>query len=166
MLLFLLVVVWVVCFLDFSLIHTSTHSILSFCTFYSGAVETSFCECPFCTFFGETLLVLSGVKGKGKKRRITVLIQKKGGRIHMLPKQDIMLKLAEIEESLNQLEQSLHDRISAEEQEGLNTLSNKIQKMDSQLSSLERNTGLKTVIMNNREKSYVLQKLELSFKTS
>ncbi|WP_201713283.1 hypothetical protein [Rossellomorea arthrocnemi] len=84
----------------------------------------------------------------------------------MLPKQDIMLKLAEIEESLNQLEQSLHDRISAEEQEGLNTLSNKIQKMDSQLSSIERNTGLKTVVMNNREKSYVLQKLELSFKTS
>lgn len=84
----------------------------------------------------------------------------------MLPKQDIMLKLAEIEESLNQLEQSLHDRISLEEQEGLGTLSDQIQKMDSQLSSMERKTGSKTAIMKNREKSYVLQKLELSFKTS
>ncbi|UXH44683.1 hypothetical protein [Rossellomorea vietnamensis] len=84
----------------------------------------------------------------------------------MLPKQDIMLKLAEIEESLNQLEQSLHDRISVEEQEGLGTLSDQIQKMDSQLSSMERKTGSKTAIMKNREKSYVLQKLELSFKTS
>ncbi|OXS54829.1 hypothetical protein B0G93_13249 [Bacillus sp. V-88] len=84
----------------------------------------------------------------------------------MLPKQDIMLKLAEIEESLNQLEQSLHDRISVEEEEGLGTLSDQIQKMDSQLSLLERKTGSKTVLMKNREKSYVLQKLELSFKTS
>lgn len=84
----------------------------------------------------------------------------------MLPKQDIMLKLAEIEESLNQLEQSLHDRISIEEQEGLRTLSSQIQKMDSQLSSMESKTGSKTVLMKNREKSYVLQKLELSFKTS
>jgi hypothetical protein len=109
---------------------------------------------------------LSGGEGKEKGWRITVLIQKKGGRIHMLPKQDIMLKLAEIEESLNQLEQSLHDRISVEEQEGLGTLSDQIQKMDSQLSSMERKTGSKTVLMKNREKSYVLQKLELSFKTS
>ncbi|PFA70072.1 hypothetical protein CN378_01845 [Bacillus sp. AFS015802] len=84
----------------------------------------------------------------------------------MLPKQDIMLKLAEIEESLNQLEQSLHDRISVEEQDGLSMLSDQIQKMDGHLSSLERTTGSKTVLMNNREKSYVLQKLELSFKTS
>ncbi|CAN7349247.1 hypothetical protein [Rossellomorea sp. LjRoot5] len=84
----------------------------------------------------------------------------------MLPKQDIMLKLAEIEESLNQLEQSLHDRISVEEHEGLSTLSDQIQKMDNQLSSMERKTGSKTVLMKNREKSYVLQKLELSFKTS
>ncbi|MCR8846902.1 hypothetical protein NQ095_00675 [Rossellomorea sp. SC111] len=84
----------------------------------------------------------------------------------MLPKQDIMLKLAEIEESLNQLEQSLHDRISVEEQEGLRTLTDQIQKMDSHLSSVERNTGTKSVLIKNREKSYVLQKLELSFKTS
>ncbi|MCA1058370.1 hypothetical protein LCL96_05460 [Rossellomorea aquimaris] len=84
----------------------------------------------------------------------------------MLPKQDIMLKLAEIEESLNQLEQSLHDRISVEEQEGLSTLSDQIQKMDCQLSSVERHTASKSVLMKNREKSYVLQKLELSFKTS
>ncbi|KPL59811.1 hypothetical protein [Rossellomorea vietnamensis] len=83
----------------------------------------------------------------------------------MLPKQDIMLKLAEIEESLNQLEQSLHDRISVEEHEGLSTLSDQIQKMDNHLSSVERNTGSKS-ILKNREKSYVLQKLELSFKTS
>ena len=84
----------------------------------------------------------------------------------MLPKQDIMLKLAEIEESLNQLEQSLHDRISVEEQEGLSKLSGHIQKMDSQLSSVERKTGSKTVLINHRDKSFVLQKLELSFKTS
>ncbi|WP_282138979.1 hypothetical protein [Rossellomorea aquimaris] len=84
----------------------------------------------------------------------------------MLPKQDIMLKLAEIEESLNQLEQSLHDRISVEEQEGMNSLTNKIQKIDSKLNSVERKAGSKTVLMNNREKSFVLQKLELSYKTS
>ncbi|MBN8190706.1 hypothetical protein JI667_00975 [Bacillus sp. NTK074B] len=84
----------------------------------------------------------------------------------MLPKQDIMLKLAEIEESLNQLEQSLHDRISVEEQEGLRGLSDQIQKMDGRLGAVERKTGMKTVLKNNREKSYVLQKLELSFKTS
>ncbi|WP_226672888.1 hypothetical protein [Rossellomorea aquimaris] len=84
----------------------------------------------------------------------------------MLPKQDIMLKLAEIEESLNQLEQSLHDRISVEEQEGLSGLSDQIQKVEARLSAVERKTGTKTGLINNREKSYVLQKLELSFKTS
>ncbi|MCA1063144.1 hypothetical protein QTG56_14110 [Rossellomorea sp. AcN35-11] len=84
----------------------------------------------------------------------------------MLPKQDIMLKLAEIEESLNQLEQSLHDRISIEEEEGLSKLSDQIQKIDSQISFVERKTGSKTVLMNNRDSSFVLQKLELSFKTS
>lgn len=84
----------------------------------------------------------------------------------MLPKQDIKLKLAEIEESLNQLEQSLHDRISVEEQEGLSGLSDQIQKVEGRLSAVERKTGTKTGLINNREKSYVLQKLELSFKTS
>jgi len=84
----------------------------------------------------------------------------------MLPKQDIMLKLAEIEESLNQLEQSLHDRISVEEHEGMNSLTNQIQKIDSKLNSVERNAESKTVLMKNREKSFVLQKLELSYKTS
>ncbi len=84
----------------------------------------------------------------------------------MLPKQDIMLKLAEIEESLNQLEQSLHDRISVEEKEGLRTLTYQIQEMDNQLSSLESKTDSSRVLMNNREKSFVLQKLELSYKTS
>ncbi|MGF3103408.1 hypothetical protein [Rossellomorea sp. DUT-2] len=84
----------------------------------------------------------------------------------MLPKQDIMLKLAEIEESLNQLEQSLHDRISVEEQEGMNSLTNQIQKIDSALNSVERKAESKTVRMKNREKSFVLQKLELSYKTS
>ncbi|TMU86795.1 hypothetical protein FGG79_01205 [Bacillus sp. BHET2] len=84
----------------------------------------------------------------------------------MLPKQDIMLKLAEIEESLNQLEQSLHDRISVEEKEGLRTLTNQIKKMDNQLSSLEGKSDSGKVLINNREKSFVLQKLELSYKTS
>ncbi|WP_044336395.1 hypothetical protein [Rossellomorea aquimaris] len=84
----------------------------------------------------------------------------------MLPKQDIMLKLAEIEESLNQLEQSLHDRISVEEQEGMNSLTDQIQKIDSKLSSVERKVELKTALMKNREKSFALQKLELSYKTS
>lgn len=84
----------------------------------------------------------------------------------MLPKQDIMLKLAEIEESLNQLEQSLHDRISVEEQEGINSITHQIQKIDSKLSSVERKAESKNVLMKNREKSFVLQKLELSYKTS
>ncbi|MGM0751218.1 MAG: hypothetical protein ACQET6_04760 [Bacillota bacterium] len=84
----------------------------------------------------------------------------------MLPKQDIMLKLAEIEESLNQLEQSLHDRISVEKQEGMNSLTNQIQKIDGKLSSVERKVEFKTALIKNREKSFVLQKLELSYKTS
>ncbi|BCB04491.1 hypothetical protein [Bacillus sp. KH172YL63] len=84
----------------------------------------------------------------------------------MLPKQDIMLKLAEIEESLNQLEQNLHDRISVEEKDGCKALEEGIFKMDCQLSALEKNTAAIKGPVRHREKTFALQKLELSYKTS
>jgi hypothetical protein len=81
----------------------------------------------------------------------------------MLPKQDILLKLAEIEESLNQLEQSVYNRISMEgKAEGLK-LSGRIEEIEGKLSAIESRTD---AILNRREHSFVLQKLELSCKTS
>jgi hypothetical protein len=81
----------------------------------------------------------------------------------MLPKQDILLKLAEIEESLNQLEQSVYNRISMEgKAEGLK-LSGRIEVIEGKLSAIESRTD---AILNRRDHSFVLQKLELSCKTS
>ncbi|MEL3972681.1 hypothetical protein AAEO50_10345 [Rossellomorea oryzaecorticis] len=81
----------------------------------------------------------------------------------MLPKQDIMLKLAEIEESLNQLEQSVYDRISMEEKVEGSKLSGKIEELEDRLSIVESRAE---AIINRREHSYLVQKLELSYKTS
>ena len=82
----------------------------------------------------------------------------------MLPKHDILLKLAEIEESLNQLEQSLYERISVEEQEGNAGLEKKCNDLNVHLASIENKVD--SFVMNKRQKSFVLEKLELSYKTS
>jgi uncharacterized protein YaaR (DUF327 family) len=85
-----------------------------------------------------------------------------GGR-SMLPKQDIMLKLAEIEENLNQLEQSVYDRISMEEKVEGSKLAGRIEEIEGKLSAIESRTD---AILNKRDHSFVRQKLELSYKTS
>ncbi|WP_064091422.1 hypothetical protein [Rossellomorea aquimaris] len=84
----------------------------------------------------------------------------------MLPKQDIMLKLAEIEESLNQLEQRLYDRVSAEDREGSARLENQLQKLDIKMSGIERKVGSTTNNNWEKENVFMMQKLELSYKTS
>ncbi|WP_175991244.1 hypothetical protein [Bacillus sp. Marseille-Q1617] len=81
----------------------------------------------------------------------------------MLPKQDIMLKLAEIEESLNQLEQSVYDRISMEEKVEESKLAEKIEELEGKLSTVESRAE---TFITRREHSFVAQKLELSYKTS
>ncbi|MEG9297916.1 hypothetical protein V6B33_15730 [Mangrovibacillus sp. Mu-81] len=81
----------------------------------------------------------------------------------MLPKQDIMLKLAEIEESLNQLEQSVYDRISMEGKMEGSKLAGRIKELEGKLSAVESRSD---VIINRRDHSFVRQKLELSYKTS
>ncbi|XXM74212.1 hypothetical protein ACQ0QQ_10225 [Lysinibacillus sphaericus] len=81
----------------------------------------------------------------------------------MLPKQDIMLKLAEIEESLNQLEQSVYDRISMEERVEESRLAEKIDDLESRVAAAESRAG---TFHNRRELTFTARKLELSYKTS
>ncbi|MCA1054599.1 hypothetical protein LCM10_06340 [Rossellomorea aquimaris] len=81
----------------------------------------------------------------------------------MLPKQDILLKLAEIEESLNQLEQSVYDRISMEGKSEETKLAEKIEELEVKISAVESRTE---AMINKRPPSYVANRLELSYKTS
>ncbi len=55
----------------------------------------------------------------------------------MHQKQEIMLKLAEIEESLNQLEQNLYDRIRIEKQDRVDSFHIEVQKVENQLDRCE-----------------------------
>lgn len=81
----------------------------------------------------------------------------------MLPKEDIMLKLAEIEESLNQLEQSVYDRVSMEEQAEKSKLAEKIEELEGRMAAAESRAE---TFLNSREHSFMTRKLELSYKTS
>ncbi|OIU71274.1 hypothetical protein BHE18_09575 [Rossellomorea aquimaris] len=96
-------------------------------------------------------------------KRILYLNPKKPGGRNMLPKQDIMLKLAEIEESLNQLEQSIYDRISMEERAEESRLAGKIEDLECKVAAAESRAE---TFHNRREHSFAARKLELSYKTS
>jgi uncharacterized Zn finger protein (UPF0148 family) len=102
-------------------------------------------------------------EGNGLVKENSLLKSKKPGGRNMLPKQDIMLKLAEIEESLNQLEQSVYDRISLEEKAEESKLAEKIEDLESRLAAAEIRAE---TFHNRREHSYAARKLELSYKTS
>jgi hypothetical protein len=102
-------------------------------------------------------------EGKGLFKENSYINLKKPGGRNMLPKQDIMLKLAEIEESLNQLEQSVHDRISMEEMAEQSKLAGKIEEMEARVAAAE---GRAESFYKRKEHTFVARKLELSYKTS
>jgi hypothetical protein len=83
----------------------------------------------------------------------------------MLPKHDILLKLAEIEEGINQLETGLFNRIDEEKKNKEVSLCANVEKAEAKLAVLDK------ILENNtntvrKESLFKVQNLELSYKTT
>jgi hypothetical protein len=87
------------------------------------------------------------------------------GGFSMLPKHDILLKLAEIEEGINQLETGLFNRIEEEKKNKEVSLRTNVEKAEAKLAVLDKMVDNNTNTVR-RESVFKVQNLELSYKTT
>ncbi|MFD2681133.1 hypothetical protein [Bacillus seohaeanensis] len=83
----------------------------------------------------------------------------------MLPKQDILLKLAEIEEGIDQLEIGLFNRINEEKRNKEVSLRANVEKAEAKLAVLDKMLDNNTNTVK-KESLFKVQNLELSYKTT
>jgi hypothetical protein len=83
----------------------------------------------------------------------------------MLPKHDILLKLAEIEEGINQLEIGLFNRIDEEKKNKEVSLRANVEKAEAKLAVLDKMLDNNTNTAR-KESLFKVQNLELSYKTT